>query len=277
MKISDNTRYPHPVLNEYTDDFVSGKFTCEFWYEETNSDYIEIESEVNIGNKYLLELVNEGKASTGYYLICNQTYFNNLQIVSVGRTKKRFAKEKLFGTLILRPLIWTTDVIKDFNSDTINTEFERPCTVSKGAVIALGHEYRMSIDSIRFKPFETIFLLSKSEEVASNQVRVDINGEQIEILANKETLKNINDFRTKKTYRDILLSSLYLPVVMEVLTFIKEGESSFEGKLWYRVFIAKCDEIGIDVKKSGLPVLEIAQNLLRGPLIGIFNSMDSLK
>lgn len=277
MKISDNTRYPHPVLNEYTDDFVSGKFTCEFRYEEKDSDHIEIESEVSLSNKYLLELVNKGKASTGYYLICKQTYFNSLQIVSVDKTKKPFAKENLFGTLILRPLIWTTDVIEDFNSDTINTEFERPCTVSKGAVIALGHEYRMSIDSIRFIPFETIFLLSKSKEVPSNQVRVDTNGEQIEILANKETLDNIAEFRSQKRYRDILLSSLYLPVVMEVLTFIRDRESSFEGKLWYRVFTAKCDEIGIDMKKSDLSVIEIAQKLLRGPLMGIFNSMDSLK
>jgi hypothetical protein len=57
-----------------------------------------------------------------------------------------------------------------------------------------------------------------------------------------------------------------MPAVMEVLALLQSGDTTATGMNWYRIFKAKCDDLGIDpADRNGTPLLT-AQKLLRAPL-----------
>ena len=138
MKINDRMRYPHPVLSEYSSDYVSGAFRCAFDRNLTEENELRIEAMLELDSEPLVELIEQQKAAIGYFLICRPTYFNRLQPVPIGKSEKFFDADKLFGTVQIRPAVWTLEEIDDFESDLIDDEFGDSVAIAKGSVIAMG-------------------------------------------------------------------------------------------------------------------------------------------
>jgi DNA (cytosine-5)-methyltransferase 1 len=97
-------------------------------------------------------------------------------------------------------------------------------------------------------------------------IRADPMRDRITILAEPKTFKDLAGMRNMPAGRDILLSAVYLPAVMDVLALLQSGETSPTSKSWYRVFKAKCDDLAIDPAAPDQSPLAIAQKLLRAPL-----------
>lgn len=267
MKLSDNMRYPHPVLSEYSQDYVKGEFLCEFAQQLTQANELKISADLQINTKELLDLVETQKAAVGYFLVCRRTYFNSLQTVPLGKSDKFFDAARLFGTVTLRPVVWTLCKVEDFSSPFFHSEFGGSTNLPKGSVIALGPEFRFSIDKKKFKPFESIFDLTENKAVEAGTISVDPTLERITISAEPKTYKNLASMRYLAGGRDLLLNSVYLPAVMEVISHLQSGGDSSKGKQWYRVFKAKCDDLGIDPSAPHESPVKLAQKLLRAPLI----------
>ena len=49
-----------------------------------------------------------------------------------------------------------------------------------------------------------------------------------------------------------------------------------EGNKWYRVFAAKCDDLGIDPADEKNSPLDIAQKLLRQPINKVISVVENL-
>ena len=63
---------------------------------------------------------------------------------------------------------------------------------------------------------------------------------------------------------------------MDVISRLQIDGASLEGRRWYRVFRAKCDDMGIDPSDDTLSPLEVAQELLREPLQATIKVMESI-
>ena len=266
MKLNEQMRYPHPVLSEYSSDYVSGEFRCGFEQNITTGGELRLASHLQLNCPTLTDLVSTQQAAVGYFVVCRRTYFNMLQEVPLGDSEKFFDVRKLFGTVVIRPVVWTLAQLDNFSSPLIDHEFGSPVSIAKGAVMALGPEFRFSIDQKKYKPFDSIFELALSPDLTPGTVAVDPEQDRITILAESETHKSIAAMRGLTQSRSILLNAVYLPVVMEVVCRLQTQNSGLERRKWYRVFKAKCDDIGIDPRTSKQSPLEIAQKLLREPL-----------
>jgi hypothetical protein len=266
MKINDNMRYPHPVLSEYSKDYSTGEFRCEFIQQITPEGELKLTATLNLDSKDLSDLIAAQKASAGYFVVCRRTYFNFLQEAPLGTSEKFFDASRLFGTVIIRPAIWTLTRVENFTSPLIHEEFGKAVDLPKGSVIALGPEFKFSIDKKKFKPFESIFELAQQDGIEPGTVSVDPMRERITILAEPATYKDLADVRNLAKGRDVLLNAVYMPAIMDVLAMLQAGETSIKGKNWYRVFKAKCDDLGIDPSSSALAPLHVAQKLLKAPL-----------
>lgn len=276
MKMNDNMRYPHPVLSEYSEDYVTGEFGCDFIQQMTAEGELKLTANLSLSSKELNELIEAQKAAAGYFLICRRTYFNFLQQVPLGNSEKYFDASKLFGTVIVRPAIWTLTEVMNFSSPLIHKEFGMSVALPKGAVIALGPEFRFSIDKKKFKPFESIFELAQDPNIEPGTVSVDPFQERITILAEPKTYKDLAAMRDVHKVRDILLNAVYMPAVMDVLALLQAGETGLTGKNWYRVFKAKCDDLGIDPAAANKSPLYIAQKLLKTPLKKTISAVGSM-
>lgn len=265
MKLNERMRYPHPVLSEFTSDYVSGDFLAEFSQNLTKQDELRIESNLTLNNADLRRLIETQKAAAGYFIICRRTYFNRLVTVPTGRAEKFLDARKLFGTIQIRPVVWTLTEISNFESKLVDSEFGTSIPIAKGAVIAMGPEFRFSMDRKKFKPFDSIFQLAQDDTVPPGTFAVDHAQERITITAEGKTFKSMASMRNYPATRDMLLGSVYMPAVMEVITRMQMGDS-MEPYKWFRVFSAKCDDLAIDPTDQAQSPLKIAQKLMRQPL-----------
>lgn len=266
MKLTDTMRYPHPVLSEFSTDYVTGEYRCSFAQQMTSEGELMLTADLALDCADLRALIDDQKASAGYFVVCRRTYFNVLQEAALGHSEKFFDGSKLFGTVIVRPVVWTRTAVSKFTSPLIHKEFGEAASLPKGSIVALGPEFRFSIDKKKFKPFESIFELAQDPAVKPGTISVDALRDRITILAEPKTFKDLADMRNMPAGRSILLSAVYLPAVMDVLALLQSGETSPTSKAWYRVFKAKCDDIGVDPAAGTQPPLLVAQRLLREPL-----------
>ncbi|QDO96643.1 hypothetical protein FNB15_04835 [Ferrovibrio terrae] len=276
MKITDHMRYPHPVLSEYSQDYVTGEFRCEFIQQMTSEGELKLVAELALDSRELADLVETQRASIGYFLVCRRTYFNFLQAAPLGKSEKFFDASQMFGKVVLRPVIWTLHDVKSFSSPLIHKEFGEAVNLPKGSVIALGPEFSFSIDKKKFKPFESIFELAESPDVEPGTIFVDPMQDRITIFAEPTTHKALANIREIPRGKDIMLNTVYMPAVMEVVALLQGGDASVTGKHWYRVFKAKCDDMGIDPAARNQSPLVIAQKLLRAPLRKTISMMERL-
>jgi hypothetical protein len=266
MRLNERMRYPHPVLSEYSSDYISGEFRCAFEQNLTPENELRLVADLAISDATLTDLIADQKAATGYFIVCRRTYFNYLQVAPLGKSEKFFDATKLFGTVLLRPIIWTLEPLDSFQSPLFDPEFGPSAKVAKGSVIALGPEFRFSMDRKKYKPFDSIFELAENPAVVPGTFDVDPDQDRITITAEPETYRSVADMRNPESGRAILLSAVYMPAVMEVLARMQTGDQSLEGRKWYRVFRAKCDNLGINPYDNGRSPLQMAQKLLRQPL-----------
>jgi hypothetical protein len=276
MKLNEAMRYPHPVLSEYARDYVSGEFRCGFEQNVTSGGELRIASHLQLINPTLSDLIAHQKAATGYFVVCRRTYFNTLQEAPLGDSERFFDLQQLFGTVILRPIVWTLQDIPNFSSPLFDPEFGVSVNVGRGSVIAVGPEFRFSVDKKKYKPFDSIFQLDKSADVPPGTVAVDPEQDRIAILAEGKTYASVASMRGMPSGRSILLNAVYMPAVMEVIARLQGGHSGLESRKWYRVFKAKCDDLGINPADTSQSPLMLAQKLLREPLRRTIGVVESL-
>lgn len=266
MKLNESMRYPHPVLSDFSSDYVTGEFRCSFVQQMTAEGELKLTAELALASADLEKLIQNQQATTGYFVVCRRTYFNFLQPAPLGRSERHFDGAKLFGTVTIRPAVWSLVPVQNFSSALIHKEFGAAVDLPKGSVIALGPEFRFSIDKKKFKPFESIFELAVGEGIEPGMVQVDPLRDRITILAEPKTHKELAEMRNVPAARNILLGSVYMPAVMEVLALLQSGDTTATGMNWYRIFKAKCDDLGIDPANRNDTPLLTAQKLLRAPL-----------
>lgn len=266
MKINERMRYPHPVLSEFSSDYSTGEMSAEFLQQQTEGNQLKIISEIIIGNDDLSSLISAQKAASGYFLVSRRTYFNHLQEAPPGKSEKFFDLSQLHGLVTIRPVVWTLNDLDGFSSPLIDAEFGGEISIGKGSIIAMGPEFRFSIDPRKFKPFETIFKLAVDDTVEPGMIEVDTDDDKIGILAESATHTALDSMRNLPATRSVMLSAVYMPVIADIVSRMQLGDKSFEARRWFQVFAAKCDDLGIQPEDPSVSPLKVAQMLLKAPL-----------
>ena len=107
-------------------------------------------------------------------------------------------------------------------------------------------------------------MLAKKKDIPKGEIQIQTEGEKVSIVVNDDTFNKIHNLRVAPVGKAVLLNSVYLPAVMSLLDTVKSGPAGFEERRWYKVFIAKCELLDLDLKNGDL--LAGAQKLLKLPL-----------
>jgi len=276
MKISDATRFPHPVLSHATDDFLSGEFSFEFEVEERASDgRLRLSYSCDITETELRKLVSEQSACLGLFVTCLETYYSRLSPLSLGSGTLEFPGGLLNGRVVLRPVLWTDRALKGWRSRNIHPEFRAaPLDIGSHRLIGLGEEFAINVGRDKLRPLESIFTLAASEEVPEGQISLDLEADTIRIVVGKKTQESINLYRGNIIGRAILLNGIYLPAVMEVLRSIALDPQLYQSRRWFRPFQAKCQHLSID--NSDPALLSDAQKLLSMPYQRLMDRQEKI-
>lgn len=264
MKINDTMRFPHPVLWSQCDDYAGGAFSMSIAIEERpDTGRVKAECTPAVEEGALKSLIDSNVARAGLFVTCLDTYFNELFVLPPGGGTFEIAGGLLRGQVVLRPMAWAGDSITGFSSPNIHAEFGAgPYSFHKGAVLAIGEPSVISIGSDKMVPMGSIFDLAENDAVAHDQFGIQPEGDKIQIQASSDTLARIQTLRATQEGKVILLNAIYLPVVMRVLDLLRADEAIYESRRWCKVFRAKVDHLGLDLKGD---LLEAAQRLLKSP------------
>jgi len=265
MKLSDEMRFPYPVLSHATGDFPAGDFNVVFEVEERSSDgRLRLSYSCEVTEKDVQQLVRGGSARTGLFVTCLETYFNQLSPLSLGKGELEFRGGLLNGRVVLRPVLWTERTLDRWKPTNIHQEFGTGALrISEHKLLGLGDEFVINVGRDKLRPLETIFSLAIGEAMPEGRIGLDLEAEKIRIIVDKKTHESISLYRGGNIGRAILLNGVYLPAVMEVLRNLASDRQLYEPRRWFRPFVAKCEHLSIDIADPAL--LQDAQKLLSDP------------
>ncbi|WP_164673732.1 hypothetical protein [Aeromonas dhakensis] len=266
MRISENTRFPHPVLGLDTGDFVVGEFNLEIEVKENRStSNVSLEHTITLTEPGIRALIENNQASVGCIIKCVDTFFSDLRQMAWSTGKTDFSPGQLLNRVSLRPIVWLKKNLSDWDPGTIHPEFEPPVSLNNGDIIAVGEELIISVGQAKLTPIESIFKLVKQESVPDGELQVDITGNHIALSVSEKTFQTLSEFRLQSSWQEILMSSIYMPAVMEVLDVLRSDSKEHESSRWYQPFLAKCDAKGVRIEPN-MSILKAAQILLERPI-----------
>lgn len=267
MRLSDETRFPHPVLSPFSDDYLEGEFDVEFTIDETPATgALSLTYQVKVTDAAMAQLVNNGQATAGCFISCPDTYYNMLHSLSWPTGRLDFVPGSLLNGVVVRPVIFANDNIPKWDTGTINSEFDLPVDLLKDDLLALGEEHTFSVGQAKLAEIESIFELDFSDEVADGVIRVNLDADRITITTSRKTFDVIDLLRGQANGAPIVMNAVYLPAVMETLNELIREPGQYQGRRWYTPFAARCDVTGVKIEDASLSILDAAQTLLESPI-----------
>jgi len=279
MRITDLTRFPHPVLSEDTGDYIDGKFLVNKFAVRESGDSSEVtfEYEFEITEESIEELLKNGQARLGLFVVCLRTYYNHFHSIDADKKNGtvQFKKGELFGQVIFRPVVCAVKSIDNFSAPDLHTEFGNISWNFKPSdVLALGPELWGYVGLDKLSPLITIFQLERNNEAPNGETLVKLENDKIRICANGETFDGIHRLKNTETGRLALLNGVYFPAVMEVLVALAEegGGGRYAEYRWCNVFLGHCRLLNIEPDTD--TAHRDAQTLLRSPLGVLLDSRE---
>lgn len=264
MRIRETTRFPHPVLSPYTDDYEQGSIELEFdrVVDVPAEGSVELSGIFTLDGKGLKDLLASGKAVSGLMVTGRDTYYDEWHPAQPGKYDLTIRNGRLRGAVYVQAMVVAAmDLIlpesglaQGFSGYALN--------IRSGSPLAVSEEHQLEIGFDKLVAMESIFSLIPRESLPGSEFMVNTDAETIEIHAGKELFADIQRIRGTVA-RDILLSGLYVPVLMEALDVMRQG--SFADNRWHRVLRAKCNSLGYIVEEGTDNLVHIAQRLLKSP------------
>lgn len=265
MRLSNDTRYPHPVLSSFTHDYSSGEFYVEFSVSENpETGDLTLWHEIHLTEKSICDLVESGQAEVGCIVRCMDSYYIRLHSFAFPQGRTDFPSGDLINTVRLRPIIWMKGDLAGLNSEFIHPEFGGLIPLKVGDIVALDAETSISVGQAKLAKAESIFELHMSKDIEEGVVKVDLDHERISILMAPKTFDVVAKLRNSDSGSPVVMNSVYLPAVMEVLDHLRGNSGAYAEKRWHKPFTEKCVFKGISLD-GDFSIMAAAQSLLEHP------------
>lgn len=266
MRLTNEMNFPHPVLAHWRDDFSDGRFEVEVHYREDKSDgRLELAFDGHLESEAIQNLIDDGRAMLGCFVICRSTGIRRLIELSKLPESYAFARGELLDTVNLRPLVWTIADVAGWSPEGAHEEFADPQSLAKGDIVAMADEVTIEVRKADLPALETIFDLKVNEGLPNGEFEIDTLKDRITILASRETYNLVSVLRVSGgPSAAALMNSLYVPVVMSILTELaRGGEGQFEDHRWLEPFRRRYNKL--EISPSVDTAFRDAQRLLEMP------------
>src|SRR5690606_21421828 len=115
---------------------------------------------------------------------------------------------------------------------------------------------------------ESLFDIDFSPEIPEETFDVDAGEDRIVVRMGVRTHALVQGLRYgDEVTKQVAMTSVFVPMVMTVLDQLRASKGQFEGCRWYRPFMARCEELNINVDEPDL--MNDALKLLGSPFGGL--------
>lgn len=292
--------YPHPVLNEYTNDFGECDFSIAIVSHGDNGKDLEFEVQYTLNCPGMLSLVENGIAKIMLRLVCYRTSLRIMKELEIGKNTvitipKNMVSDSIdFQGVIVATQNYDSYKLAEFNQDYFDGAIFK---IRKGAVLANEPGLKIKLNSVLEKNASGIVQVTGSPSITEMKVNYATVEETDPALTNYIVItlpdaeyKNYAKLRTKKHLKNgverFLQASIILPAVTEAISILRreemieaeEDEPHYRGTVWADSILHALHGLGIEELAScNRSDYELA-NLILGNVVGdaVSNLMQKL-
>ena len=275
MKLNDALRFPHPVLDaEPGGDYVEGAIKAELEVkEDPHAGIVHFTGTVTVTHTGFRNLLESGSIRCVLAIVCLDTYLIHHHPIGSDSFSLTFDGGRLRGPVSARPVLQVVGEEVQLPGNGLNPEFQLDgLKLRRGDVVGIGEEFRFEAGLDKLVPLESVFKLVKSPDLDEPRFELVTDKQTVEIAVSPVLYDQISAMRNATGARDILLSSLYLPCVIELLAV---AHSDPQPNLrWFQAFETRCRQLGIEL--DGRDLATNAQKLLKDPLGDLYKAVEGL-
>ena len=230
--------FPHPVLNEYSKDFVNSDFSMTVTSVDDSDDSISILVKCELKGDGLTAMMNNGLLSGVARVICSKTSYRDIFPISLNdESEIKISKDKIAGSFEIQGIILANDYgikysLQDFNQLYFaNFSFD----LRKGDIVASEPGVTVKLDTLLEKEAAGIVFISRDinrTDIKVNYATINEQDEKlmdyIVIIMPEREYNNYNKLRTKKHLKSsidrFLQSSIILPAIVEGIGRLRREE-----------------------------------------------------
>lgn len=265
--------YPYPLLNVSNEDYIDCSFNIELASDpEADPEAVTLYIKYNLNAPGLQEYINSGAASAVVYVECVDTQFrNSYRFESHSfEVKIPIQANLVASSLLAKGYIIANNEISPFKLPEHNGELfaDVPFNIRKGDILAISEDFiRVNLDS--YDPLaDRPSIFSVRKQLENNNEEISVNWfefPKITIFLNEETFNKYSQLYEAPELRQILDSILVGPVLVDVLTYLKNASTDdlieLEGRKWYQIVKSRLDIMGISLQEEDSMTKVVAEIL----------------
>lgn len=292
--------YPHPVLNEYTNDFGECSFAVEIKSHGDNGKVLELELEHSLNCDGMLQMISDGIAKMYVRIICYRTSFRTVEELNPkGSTIISIPKKLVADVIDLQAMIVAVKDYDNYNLGEFNKDYFEGMAfkISKGSVIANEPGLKIKLNTVLEKNVSGIVQVTGSPSISEMVVKYASVEETDPAFSNYIVItlpdneyKNYAKLRTKKHLKNgverFLQCSIILPAVTEAISILRreelveveEDEPHYKGTVWADSIMQALSNLGIEELSTCTRSDYELANLILGNVVGdsVSNLMQKL-
>lgn len=263
MKLNDSLRFPHPVLDRKTGDYTGGEVQLSLEVSEyAEAGQLHVSGTFDVTHSGIRGLVESGELLSTLLVCCLDTYYVAQHPIHLGDFKIELPSGHFRGAVTFRAMLSVKAPEVRLPRENVHPEFDlSQLIVRSGDVVGLGDEFQYEAGLDKLAPLESVFQLVKNPELAEPRFELAADGQAVQIAVSPKLYDQIATLRSGPG-RNILLSALYLPCVIELLS-IAHSDPKPELR-WFQAIEARCRKLNIPL--DGKELATRAQQLLSDPL-----------
>lgn len=250
--------YPHPVLNEYTDDYPGSEFRVELPRDpEDDGDDLIVSLRCHLVCGGLAKMVETGDAKVVVRLTCHRTSLRETFDASLEKSARiRIPKKDVAEALGLQAMIVAARAVDDFQLAEFNQDYFAGMAfqLRKGDILADAPEMNIKLDTVLEKNMASIVWVYKDAKTDRMKAYFpqmkDINrtdaGDYIRLMLPECDYEKYADMRKRRHWKNsterIIQAALIFPVITEAVGKLREEEllegsdgdslAHYKGTVW---------------------------------------------
>ena len=274
MGSMSNALFTYPVLSNFNDDFIDVKLIAGTTGElNKTAKRSIIKTYVEIGDNYINELINCGRAEIIMKVYCSTTKFRKIYTLNRGNDQIELNNRDINKNVEINTFIVAKENIKKYYSDHFNQDYkEMKFNIEKGSILGIGKEENIFFekDTDDLTKIESII---KVRDIKQENKPMTVDFDEKNIKINLSTTEYQLYCKYSEYCIPIVNSMIIIPALMDVLNQLTQENSNiseYEDTKWYRVLSRKITqatgrEFNLDyIRNYG--AFEIVQKLFDYPL-----------
>lgn len=282
--------YPHPVLNEFTNDFVNCAFDLSIGSHSDTGNSIDIELSYSLTGSGIQSLISQGLAKVFIRVVCYRTSFrkvfemNNEDITVISLPKKNVTDSIDISASIVATQNINNYCLPEFNQDYFGGYLG--FKLRKGDIIANEPGLTIKLNTILEKNMAGVVFINSNSAITEPKVYFASVEETDPSLTDYITIslpdseyKNYAKLSTKKHLKNVLArflqGALVFPAITEAVARLRREEEleedpdcHYRGTIWAESLYNALNKMGIEeLATCNQSDFEIANKLL-GDVVG---------